>query len=80
MALPQNGDFSRIKYYKKIKSHKKIPLYFTIETITCNRKLFQFFIPVAQCRFDMFVVKQAFLDCDPVFLIFQSEKQEYLVK
>lgn len=35
---------------------------------------------VAQFKFDKFVVKQALLDCDQVLFVFQSEKQEYLVK
>lgn len=73
MALSQNGDFSRMS------SWEDTTVYILYLKYNILRD-FSFLFLVAQFRFDTFVVNQALLDCDQVLFVFQSEKQEYLVK
>lgn len=74
MALSQNGDFSRMSSWEDT---TVCILYLKYNIL---RRDFSFLSLVAQFRFDTFVVNQTLLDCDQVLFVFQSEKQEYLVK
>lgn len=74
MALSQNGGFFRMS------SWEDTTVYILYLKYNILRRDFSFVFLVAQFTFDTFVVNQALLDCDQGLFVFQSEKQEYLVK